>query len=137
LAARSNSSRCRTAIAPEGGSVMARRIVRRKGQACGVRESDRRGWASCAGPHNHNTRLSPDDVAFGSRAALPECVSATTRVPPIAADLLQRASRQPWAICGPFALPGQVGYNCSPLRENHGAAEPQVETGPLTSHSGT
>jgi hypothetical protein len=30
----------------------------------------------------------------------PECVSATAAVPQIADDLLQRASRQPWAKCG-------------------------------------
>ena len=31
------------------------------------------------------------------KSCLPECVSATTAAPQIADDLLQRASRQPWA----------------------------------------
>jgi hypothetical protein len=108
LAARSNSDRCRTAIAPEGGTVMARRIVRRKGEACGVRESDRRGWASCAGPHNHNTRLSPDDVAFGSGASF----SSRARHVRLSSETRRTqdaANGQPWVKADIFSKPSPGG----------------------------
>jgi hypothetical protein len=38
-----------------------------------------------------------DEERFASR--YPECLSATVGVPRIPADLLQRPSRQPWAVC--------------------------------------